>query len=155
MIKYNKKGFTLVELIVVIAIIAVLSGTVAGVTVSQLLKQTDNNYYNNQAPLLAKSLQVAILSINPPDIYDSDDEQTRKFVASKIQSYLQSEIVGATDINWETVSTIPAKAHFSVFVNQTGDTSYIAYTGKQASFGTKYYIIDKEGNYSKIDTMIL
>lgn len=35
----NKKGLTLVELIVVIAIMAVLAGTIAGVTVSQLDKQ--------------------------------------------------------------------------------------------------------------------
>ena len=39
----NKKGFTLVELIVVIAIMAVLAGTVAGVTVTQLNKQTNKN----------------------------------------------------------------------------------------------------------------
>ena len=31
--KYNKKGFTLVELIVVIAIMAVLAGVVSGATV--------------------------------------------------------------------------------------------------------------------------
>ena len=39
-LRKNKKGFTLVELIVVIAIMAVLAGTVAGVTVTQLNKQT-------------------------------------------------------------------------------------------------------------------
>lgn len=39
----NKKGLTLVELIVVIAIMAVLAGTIAGVTVSQLDKQKNNN----------------------------------------------------------------------------------------------------------------
>ena len=40
-LRKNKKGFTLVELIVVIAIMAVLAGVVAGVTVSQLSKNTD------------------------------------------------------------------------------------------------------------------
>ena len=50
-LRKNKKGFTLVELIVVIAIMAVLAGTVAGVTVSQL-----NKSKNDTAALDIKNL---------------------------------------------------------------------------------------------------
>lgn len=44
MLKRNRrKGFTLVELIVTIAILAVLSGTVAGITVSSLNKARNDS----------------------------------------------------------------------------------------------------------------
>ena len=60
-LRKNKKGFTLVELIVVIAIMAVLAGTVAGVTVSQLNKQKNNNA-KSEVDTLMKDFQNFLLT---------------------------------------------------------------------------------------------
>ena len=66
-LRKNKKGFTLVELIVVIAIMAILAGTVAGVTVSQLNKSA-NDTAKTEVNNLVKEAQGYIAS------YLSDDE---------------------------------------------------------------------------------
>ena len=60
-LRKNKKGFTLVELIVVIAIMAVLAGVVAGVTVSQLNKQT-NKTGSTQAKTIAYYISTVTLT---------------------------------------------------------------------------------------------
>lgn len=64
--KYDKKGFTLVELIVVIAIMAVLAGVVSGATVGILNKKTDevNYIYNGKNKFLHKSFRGRRKSLN-------------------------------------------------------------------------------------------
>ena len=72
-LRKNKKGFTLVELIVVIAIMAVLAGVVAGVTVSQLNKQTDKTG-QSQANIIAQFLSQCALTGEGDEKITTDTE---------------------------------------------------------------------------------
>ena len=74
-LRKNKKGFTLVELIVVIAIMAVLAGVVAGVTVSQLNKQTDKTG-QSQANTIAQFLSQCALTGEGDEKITTDTEGT-------------------------------------------------------------------------------
>ena len=94
-LRKNKKGFTLVELIVVIAIMAVLAGTIAGVTVSQLNKQT-NNTAKAEAQTLASDLYNFMIDYklsgdistttlkSAVDDFISENNQTGKIVAAEL-----------------------------------------------------------------------
>ena len=76
-LRKNKKGFTLVELIVVIAIMAVLAGTIAGVTISQLNKQKNNSALSEVKTLMS-DFQTFLLTYDKKDkITESADNATR------------------------------------------------------------------------------
>ena len=69
-LRKNKKGFTLVELIVVIAIMAVLAGTVAGVTVSQLNK-SKNDTAASEIKNLLNDFETFLASYDTSEITDA------------------------------------------------------------------------------------
>ena len=115
-LRKNKKGFTLVELIVVIAIMAVLAGTVAGVTVTQLNKQTDNTN-KTQAKKIADSIYAELLQREGTAAADDDPIKT-----ALVEAY-------GTSFTW---GTAPDKAK-GIYVWKVDNTDeyHVKYFGKQ------------------------
>ena len=80
-LRKNKKGFTLVELIVVIAIMAVLAGTIAGVTISQLNKQKNNSALSEVKTLMSDFQTFLLTYENKDKITDSQATATAAVTA--------------------------------------------------------------------------
>ena len=116
----SKKGFTLVELIVTIAIMAVLSGTVAGITVSTLNK-AKNDSAASEAKGILDNFQRFLAQYNV-DGFVITDVETGK---AAMQEYSeQAKKDNNKDILFET-GNFKAGEHkyvYQVTEVKTGDT---------------------------------
>lgn len=140
----NKKGFTLVELIVVIAIMAVLAGTVAGVTVTQLNKQTNNNG-DIQARLIAN---YVIQEIGLGDQADVIAVATGKFATNDEGKYIIDVSIRQNMKNDKIPFTESSeKGKIKILVTDNDVT--ITYFYKGATSKTATYKVDTQGNMTK------
>lgn len=166
-LRKNKKGFTLVELIVVIAIMAVLAGTVAGVTVSQLNKNTDKANYT-QANKIATSISGLILE--SPEKYinvatgaasegGQQDTENQEDAATQPDTFILETSNGSKDgavdlllaelakeFTGKTIaSTAPAAGEFQVSLIQNNTLILVTFGAKTKDYKDKGYTISTEG----------
>ena len=137
-LRKNKKGFTLVELIVVIAIMAVLAGVVAGVTVSQLNKQTDKTGVT-QANTISSFLSTCIQSAETDDaeeiivngLFDTD-----KLTAVLTKQYSAT----STKIKQLAGNNTPNKGYIDVVLSTDKKFIKVEYVPKVTNKGATYYV---------------
>ena len=137
-LRKNKKGFTLVELIVVIAIMAVLAGVVAGVTVSQLNKQTDKTGVT-QANTISSFLSTCIQSAETGEADSLISNGI--FTTDLLQKVLEKQYsASSTKIKQLAGNNTPNKGYIDVTIINSGKFIKVEYVPKVDNKGATYYV---------------
>ena len=148
-LRKNKKGFTLVELIVVIAIMAVLAGVVAGVTVSQLNKQT-NKTGSTQAKTIADFISTVALTGETNDESQAEILKDGAFDGTELEKLVKAQY-GASSITVTYVASAPTtdpKGEIRVYLEGTTKV-HVKYYPKGTNGQGAEYIVGADGVVSK------
>ena len=156
--KYDKKGFTLVELIVAIAIMAVLTGVVSGATVGILNKKTDEvNYIYNGKQISAQIVSWAQEIVERPSFFTEltgikIDVTDLLLYGNVIWTDAYSEAAYNTlknrfsSLKWADSYGVPEKkGTFSADFKTEENAIYLYYKGKSQEYREVYYKIYLSG----------
>ena len=166
-LRKNKKGFTLVELIVVIAIMAVLAGVVAGVTVSQLNKQTDKTgatQANTVASFISENAltgdEEATQIVKSTSVTENGTTTDKNvFIVKKVKDLITAQYTAASipveNANNNTIGDKKGQVYIT-FGNVTGtgddataDTVIVTYKPKASGTKTTTFTINADGVVTK------
>ena len=156
-LRKNKKGFTLVELIVVIAIMAVLAGTVAGVTVTQLNKQTDKTN-QTQAKKIADTIYTELLEAAESASASEGENGTPKpqdppaATDDPIKTALETAFGESGKVfTWSESAPTTGKGKIYVWKASSGEEYHVKYFGKQQSGGNVEYKVTAQDGVQKVE----
>ena len=147
--KYDKKGFTLVELIVVIAIMAVLAGVVSGATVGILNKKTDEvNYIYNGKQISAQIVSWAQEVVERPSFFTEltgiEIDVTDLWTDAYSEAAYNTLKNRFSSLKWADSYGVPEKkGTFSADFKQKA--IYLYYKGKSQEYREVYYKIYLSG----------
>ena len=165
-LRKNKKGFTLVELIVVIAIMAILAGVVAGVTVSQLNKQTDKTGAT-QANTVASFISECALTGDEPATQivksisvteGSTTTDKNVFLVEKVKALITAQYTAASITVENATDNTVGSEKGKVYITFGGvpkddatiaDTVIVTYKPKASGTATTTFTISADGVVTK------